>query len=246
MQLYALDKSSVISAPEALREFVYLCPECRGPVRKRGGRKRGGNRRQAHFYHVRRPLHCRQHGKSLAHLQIQLHLKSLIPNLILEKRVAGRIADTLWEEEKIVFEVQCSPLSLEEAQDRCQDYTALGYTPVWILHDKEFNGRRLSPAEAFLRRHTPTYFTDGSRIYDQFEVCHQSRRLYASLPLLIDAAHPRRKDLSAGLSFQGDLSDQNLERWQHIEQRILHRNRWRRLKYIYKFLLYRVLELCTF
>jgi competence protein CoiA len=245
MQLYALDKSFLVLASHAHRDKSYICPECHGFVRIRGG-----ERRQIHFYHARRPASCRQHGKSLAHLQIQLHLKSLIAGLTLEKRFQNRIADACWAAEKIVFEVQCSPISLEEAKSRCEDYQRHGFTPVWILHDKRFNNRRLSPAEGYLRLHTPTYFTDGYRIYDQFEVCHSGRRLYASPPLPIDAGRPLRKDLSMisrswSLSFQGDLSDHDPNQWKKLEQKILHRTRRRLFSQIYKYLLYRLLEITT-
>ena len=245
MQLYALDKSSLILASHAIRDQSYLCPECHGFVRARGGEKR-----QTHFYHVRRPASCRQHGKSLAHLQIQLHLKSLISTLALEKRFENRIADAYWASEKIVFEIQCSPISLEEVKSRCADYQRLGFTPVWILHDQRFNTRRLSPAEAFLRLHTPTYFTDGCRIYDQFEVSLNGRRLYTSPPLPIDPTRPFRKDLSIisrswGLAFQGDLSYHESQQWKRLEQKILQQRRRWIFRRLYQYLLYRLLETTT-
>jgi competence protein CoiA len=248
MQLYALDKSSLVSASGAGREICYLCPECRGMVKKRGG-----PRRQAHFYHLRRPASCRQHGKSLAHLQIQLHLKSLIPSLALEKRVENRIADTLWEQEKIVFEVQCSPLSLAEARHRCRDYAALGYTPVWILHDKRFNRSRLSPAEEYLRLESTAYFTNGRHIYDQFDVCKNSRRLFTGPPLPVDMSVPLKKTLPPlfsrkwSLSFQGDLHSlaetQDLSHLESLQNEYLQQTSV--VKHFYKFLLYRFLEMTS-
>ncbi len=107
-----------------------------------------------------------QYGKSLSHLQIQLHLKALEPQLILEKKIENRIADAVWEEKKIVFEIQFSPISLEEVQNRCRDYQRLGYTPIWILHDRRFNRPWMSPAEEYLRTHATTFFTDGHHFYD--------------------------------------------------------------------------------
>ncbi|MBS0649310.1 MAG: hypothetical protein JSS10_08825 [Verrucomicrobia bacterium] len=250
MQLYALDKSSLILASHAARDQSYVCPECHGLVRKRGG-----ERRQTHFYHVRRPASCRQHGKSLAHLQIQLHLKSLIPRLSLEKKFPDRIADACWDEQKIVFEVQCSPLSLQEAKSRNEDYLKQGFTPVWILHDRRYNRMRLSPAEAYLRTHTATFFTDGRSFYDQFDVCQNSRRVFRGPKIGVDLTKPLKKPLESlfsrawSLSFQGDLfhrtGKKELVYLKKIERRYRRARRWIQWKEAYKFLLYRLLESCT-
>jgi len=247
MQLYALDKSSLVLASHAVRDRSYICPECHGFVRKRGGEKR-----QAHFYHARRSASCRQHGKSLAHLQIQLHLKSLIPSLSLEKKFPHRIADACWAKEKIVFEVQCSPLSLGEAKKRCEDYLNWGYIPVWILHDRRYNRTRLSPAEEYLRSRTTTFFTDGRTIYDQFDVCQASRRVFRGPKIWVDLNHPQKKIIEPlfsriwPLSFQGDLFDRaaehDISHFKKIEKRYQKRQRWNRWKGAYKFLLYRLLQ----
>ncbi len=247
MQLYALDKSSLILASHAVRDHSYLCPECHGFVRIRGGK-----RRQTHFYHVRRPASCRQHGKSLAHLQIQLHLKSLIEGLTLEKRFDNRIADACWTSEKIVFEIQCSPLSLEEAKSRCEDYVKLGFTPVWILHDRRYNRGKLSPAEEYLRSKTTTFFTDGHHFYDQFDVCQASRRVFRGPKIIVDLAQPQKKSIEPffsrtwPLSFQGDLfqrsNAEDIIRLKKIESRYQKSRRWKRWKGIYRYLLYRLLE----
>jgi competence protein CoiA len=251
MQLYALDKSSLVLASHATRDYAYICPECHGFVRKRGG-----ERRQAHFYHMRRPASCRQHGKSLAHLQIQLHLKSLIGSLSLEKKFPNRIADACWSEEKIVFEVQCSPLSLQEAKKRSEDYLNLGYTPVWILHDRRYNRTRLTPAEEYLRSRMTTFFTDGRNFYDQFDVCQASRRLFRGPQILVNLALPQKKTLEPlfsrtwPLSFQGDLfhrtDKSTMSYFKKIEKRYQKQQRWSKWKGAYKFLIYRLLESCTF
>lgn len=250
MQLYALDKSSLILASHAARDQSYVCPECHGLVRKRGG-----ERRQTHFYHVRRPASCRQHGKSLAHLQIQLHLKSLIPSLSLEKKFPSRIADACWNEEKIVFEIQCSPISLEEAKNRNEDYLKEGFTPVWILLDRRYNRARLSPAEEYLRTHTTTFFTDGRSFYDQFDVCQGSRRVFRVPKIVVDLTRPLKKSLDPlfsrtwPLSFQGDLfhrtKGQELAYFKKIARRYQKRRWLIKWKGVYKFLLYKLLENCS-
>jgi competence CoiA-like predicted nuclease len=149
----------------------------------------------------------RHYGKSLAHQQIQHHLKSLIPSLELEKRLGNRIADAAWEQRKIVFEVQYSPISLEEAKDRTKAYKSLGYTVVWLLHDREFNQPKPSPGEIYLRKRAISYFTDGHQFYDQ----------YGSFRTPIDLTLPLRK-----------------------KSQIRHR-----LKIVYQFLIYRLLENTT-
>ena len=250
MQLYALDKSSLILASHAVRDRSYICPECHGFVRIRGG-----DRRQTHFYHVRRPASCRQHGKSLAHLQIQLHLKSLIPGLSLEKKFLNRIADAHWADEKIVFEVQCSSMTLQEAKSRCEDYFKLGFTPVWILHDKRYNRFRISPAEEYLRSQTTTFYTDGRTFYDQFDVCQDSRRVFRGPKILVDLTSPQKQPLDPffsrtwPLSFQGDLfhrtQGQDIAHLRKIVNRCRKRHRWNHWKGVYKFFIYRLLESCT-
>jgi competence protein CoiA len=250
MQLYALDKSSLVLASHAVRDRSYICPECHGFVRIRGG-----SRRQTHFYHARRPAACRQHGKSLAHLQIQLHLKSLIPGLALEKRFENRITDAYWAEEKIVFEVQCSPLSLQEAKSRCEDYLKMGLTPVWILHDRRYNRFRVSPAEEYLRSQTATFYTDGRGFYDQFDVCQASRRVFRGPKILVNLTLPQESSIGPLFSrnwplfFQGDLfhrsQGQDITHLRKIEKRYQKRQRWTKWKGAYRFLLYRLLESCT-
>jgi competence protein CoiA len=247
MQLYALDKFQLVLAHHAARDRPYLCPECHGFVRIRGG-----GRRQIHFYHTRRPASCRQHGKSLAHLQIQLYLKSRIPSLELEKRFESRIADACWSEAKIVFEIQCSSISFQEAKSRCEDYLNLGFTPVWILHDRRYNRFTTSPAEEYLRSQTTTFYTDGTSIYDQFDVCQSFRRLFRGPKLPVNLAQPLQKPLEPlfsrrwPLSFAGDLfhrsTPQQLEHLKKIVKRYQTKQRWIRWKEAYRFLLYRLLE----
>lgn len=198
MQLYALDSTFPIGAAKAEKGKDYLCPECNATVRVRGGPSR-----QIHFYHPTLPKNCRQHQKSLEHLQMQLKLF----NLIGEKQAqiecpfpeVSRIADLAWHAKKIVFEVQCSPIPLQEAEERISDYQKAGYTVIWILHDKQFNKPNLSAAENFLRG-APCYFTNMDKVgegivYDQFEVIKANRRLFKGPPLTVNPlkifSHPQ-------------------------------------------------------
>lgn len=224
MQLFALDGGGTIFADGAVRGKNYLCPECSSPVRLRGG-----PHRQSHFYHLAAHSQCRQHKKTLEHIKAQLYLHALLPGSRLENRFPemGRIADVYWEKEKIVYEIQCSPISLEEARNRCEDYRRLGIKLVWVLHEKRFNKKKLSAAENYLRT-TPCYFTDIGRsgkgtVYDQFEICKRAKRLFKGPPLKVALDRPMAvgempSDLPQAIGkvkerpvyFQGDLVDRYL------------------------------------
>lgn len=230
MQLYALDDKTPILATLGLKQKNYLCPQCLNPVRLRSG-----PRRQPHFYHVRALPSCRQHQKSLPHLHLQLHLKSLISTLYLEKSFPqiGRIADAVWEEKKLIFEVQCSPISYEEVMQRERDYAKEGYTVVWILEEKRFNKRILSAAENYLRSKI-CYFFGEIHIYDQFEIIHASQRLFRGPKLAVDMCEPLEKPpfldppraislRNSSLIFRGDLCDRASKDPHHLRMKLLER-----------------------
>ena len=196
-----------------------------------------------------------QHFKSVAHSKIQLHLKSLIPEALLEKSFPsiGRIADVVWEEKKIVFEIQCSPISKEEVESRCLDYEGLGYTPVWILYSKRFNRKKLSDAEKFLRKRV-CFFADGFKIYDQLEVIQGEKRLFRGPPLTAELHKPLAEvpflekiplfisERSLPISFEGDLLHR-FSKGELADLRFLKKAPlWKR---IYKELFYILLEKLT-
>lgn len=197
MQLYAFDDNhQLISANHAQKQTNYLCLECMAPVRMRGGAHR-----QNHFYHVSPNHHCSLQGKSMEHLQVQCHLKKIFPEgeCELEFRFPeiNRIADVVWTKEKLIFEVQCSPIYAQEVQQRIQNYQSLGYLVIWILHDKTFNQFKASAAEHFLADY-PHYFTDINQaglgvIYDQFSILHKGYRKHVLDPLYVDLSLPLRQ-----------------------------------------------------
>lgn len=227
MHLFAFDhQQSLVFANEAKKQTDYFCRECGGIVRLRGG-----VHRQDHFYHLSLTSSCRQNGKSMEHLQIQMRIQQqLAPgDGHLEYRFPqiNRIADVVWENRKCIFEVQCSPISFDEVKQRQADYASLGYQVIWILHDAQFNQWRQSAAEHFLEDH-PHYYTnidaEGSGImYDQFRFVHQGLSRLRLDPLTVDLATPIKYDfISEGenikmpgtllkrkmtwpLGFQGDL-----------------------------------------
>jgi competence protein CoiA len=221
MQLYALDGALPVSATKADKGKDYLCPECLSKVRKREGPAR-----QTHFYHLSLPKKCLQHQKSQEHLQLQLKLFELIgSNAQLECPFPAiqRIADVAWHEQKIVFEVQCSPIVLEEVKGRQLDYQRAGYTLHWILHDRRFNQRTLTASEAYLRTQ-PCYFTNINKIgegvvYDQFEVIQGTRRLFKGPPLTVS---PTKIALLPAISTSNLALPQTilerLSRWKYYAQ----------------------------
>jgi competence protein CoiA len=190
MQLYALDNIVPVVALKAEKGKDYSCPECGAKVRLRGGPSR-----QMHFYHLSLPKNCRQHQKSLEHLQLQLKLLGVIgQDAQMEAPFlhVRRIADVAWHAQKIIFEIQCSPISLEEASKRNLDYQRAGYTVVWILHDKQFNSSNVCASENYLRT-GPCYYTNIDKaakggIYDQFEVIRCNKRLFKGPPLHVSVS----------------------------------------------------------
>lgn len=215
-QLYAITfEGEVIAACHALKQTDYFCPECKKIVRLRGGLHR-----QDHFYHLEITVDCRQSRKSFEHIQAQLYILKALPqgDCHLEWRFPEihRIADVVWPSEKLIFEIQCSPIRQEEIMARNADYARAGYEVVWILHDHRFNQKRLTAAEHWLFP-LPHYFTNLSAkgigiIYDQFSLFKQGYR-HSLKPLPIDIAQPRyyKSDYKEhSLYFVGDLTDRRL------------------------------------
>lgn len=196
MQLYAFNKErQFIFVKQAHRHTDYFCPECHGKVHLRGG-----FHRQYHFYHLEITPSCRQSGKSAEHLHAQLYISNQLPDneALLERKfpTINRIADVAWEAEKLIFEIQCSPISADEILARNKDYQSIGYEVVWILHDKRFNQKLVSGAEHLLQA-LPHYFTNiddagvGS-IYDQFSWIDKGIRSHRMPPLPIAIGFPKR------------------------------------------------------
>lgn len=163
-----------------------------------------------------------------SHKKVQLALKkALTPHEVwLEKNfpVIGRIADVVWPAQKLIFEVQCSSISVQEIEARCRDYEKIGFSVIWILHDCCFNRPYLSPAERFLRT-KPHYFTNinamgHGEIYDQYAFIRWGQRIkrtprYPISPsqLILLKQIPRhlpKERRKWKLSFGGDLFHQEI------------------------------------
>lgn len=187
MQWMALEEERIVFAASADKQKRYRCQECHAWIKLRSG-----PHRQPHFYHLRRLTSCRQHAKSEEHLGLQLHLANQFPQneISIERpfKEIGRIADVAWERKKIIFEVQCSPISLTEVKERTCDYRSLGWQLIWILSDKRFNKRRVSAAEHYLREQ-PCYFASWNKtrtlIYDQWEILRGFLRLHKGEPIAL-------------------------------------------------------------
>jgi competence protein CoiA len=228
MQLSAHDEAGgIVLATDAEKACNYLCPECSGTVRVRGGQKR-----KKHFFHLQNSALCRQNGKSLRHLQIQLHLESLFSpeDCKLECRFdqISRIADLVWVSKRLIFEVQCSPISAQEVKERNADYASEGFKVVWILHERCFSLDRKCEAEKFLENSLHYYSNideEGNGvIYD----CHLFEAKHFLLPKrAVNLLEPKafslddqseklpyfleKKHEKLGLYFSGDYLEYCLE-----------------------------------
>jgi len=122
-------------------------------------------------------------------------IKAMFPEgaVILEQRFKGHIADIYWPEKKIVFEVQCSPIAYEPAKKRTEDLEKLGLTVIWILHQKTFNKKHLSPSEIYFVTKRCSLYTNISQagdgwVFDQEEVISDCMRLKKSPPREINVS----------------------------------------------------------
>ncbi len=189
MALYAVDDADLIHAGHAEPGKVYWCLDCFGPVKKRRGKKPF-----PHFYHLKPSPQCRLYSKTENHLLAQIQLQKFFPEGVLQIErpfiEIGRVADICWEQEKIVFEVQCSSLTEKEAEMRISDYRSTGYEVVWLLDDKRYNRRVARPGEEYLRRHSAYYLSIqrglNSKYYDQFEIFARGLRVKKGNPMPVD------------------------------------------------------------
>lgn len=219
MQLCALDlNNSLVFAHQAVKHQNYACLECGQRVRLRKGAQR-----QAHYYHSEPNQACRQSGKGMAHLLLQHFLKDQLPSgeVHLEYRFPsiGRIADVVWLSQRLVYEIQYSPITALEVAARNADYASIGYQVVWIFFDGRYNQIKLTAAEDMLQN-SPHYFTDMNdegegTIYDQFSMIHCGVRQQVESRLSIDLASPFGINEEVLISLQERLPRMLQERAQH-------------------------------
>lgn len=125
------------------------------------------------------------------HKAIQKVLLANLPGAKVENFFSqiNRVADIAYFPKKLIFEVQYSPISLQEVQKRNRDYGSLGFTVIWILHDRNFNKKFLPPAELYLRKNF-SYYTSITPFghgffYDQLEFFQGNQRVFKGNPLII-------------------------------------------------------------
>jgi len=193
MALYAYEDELLIYAADAEETQKYRCSHCRSTVKVRKGRFR-----VPHFYHLSRSPSCRLYSKSQDHLLAQLAIQKLLPpgETTIEKPFIeiSRVADLIWERPKLAFEIQCSHLRPKEVEQRMVDYAKVGYQVVWILDDRIFNKRSVSPSEQLIRLNPSYYATLRKQIfpifYDQFEVLINQKRIKKGHRLKVHLQRP--------------------------------------------------------
>ncbi len=197
MQLYALDTEGKKCFVRSVQKGNdYFCLECSSRVRARSGVAT-----RPHFYHVAATKNCSQAGKTEEHIAIQELILGQIQDAHLEMRfdAIGRIADVFWEEKKLVFEVQCSPISKEEVEARNRDYESQGINVIWILYDKTFGYRRRTAGQKILQLHTH-YYSDGKILYDM-KSRFQKKEILASSVLPLSFSHTKALNFAMQLRF---------------------------------------------
>ena len=172
MALFAERSERKISALDAKEKHGYTCLLCKHPVILKKGTSK-----VPHFSHKKLSPSCKQKKRSSKHLELQLQIQSLFPEAEVTLEVPfyeiQRVADLVWEKEGIIFELQLSPLTKEEALRRERDYASIGYEVVWLLGDKTFNRRKGKEAEIQIRKKTSYYISlKTGQIYDQIEHFH--------------------------------------------------------------------------
>ena len=186
-----------------------------------------------------------QRNRDSTHSTIQKNLLSFFPQAQIEYPFPflHRIADIVLLSHKIVFEIQCSSISLTEVQNRNQDYESIGFKVIWILHHRTFNQNIICPSELYLRQRCLTYFTSITHygygfFYDQFELFNGLHRTYKSMPFILKNLLPKhlpyipysfpkalkKKLLHTSYYLQGDVSDYLLKghdsNWMQIIEKI--------------------------
>jgi competence protein CoiA len=213
MPIYAIDTfGKIFSAHDTPPPGLYRCLECQAPLKRRSS-----GTRSAYFYHLSASSSCRLSTNSSAHADLQKDLQAKIPELIMERPFPSilRIADLCWEEKKLIFEIQCSPISLDQAASRISDYAKEGYEVVWLLDDRLYNKRKLGAAEQLLRKNA-CYFFYQNLIYDQLELVLEKTRSSKGPKLPVDLSRPNQVPLpqklpkqfqtrTSHLIFEGDL-----------------------------------------
>ena len=95
-------------------------------------------------------------------------------------------------------------------------YGSLGYSVVWILHERSFNKWRVTAAEQLLSNH-PFYYTDidadgRGTIYDQLDLIEKGVRKAVIAMKAVDLSQPY---IHPKLHFAGDFFELSLQEPDH-------------------------------
>ena len=122
-------------------------------------------------------------NKSLEHIEIQKKIVAAIGENKAEQEVRfleiSRVADVCWHEKQIVFEVQCSPITLEELVQRTSDYEKVGYYVIWILLDSTFLYKDKMAIREYLEKRTHYFATKEAIIFDYMPGIYNAVRAFA-------------------------------------------------------------------
>lgn len=187
MQRFAFSKDGMyIEATDALHGVDHVCPECHGNVRVRRGEERS-----PHFFHRTEGSSCHLRQKEGIHRAVQTWLLHSLgeENCTCECYFPTicRVADLAFHSKKIIFEVQVSPITPDEAMNRTLDYWGIGWHVIWLLHAVRYGKSHASPFEKILLG-VPHYFTDigykSGCIWDELSSVRGSRRVWYTIPPL--------------------------------------------------------------
>ncbi|CRX38850.1 competence protein CoiA [Estrella lausannensis] len=214
---------NTLLAPDAKRGEDYFCPECAAVVRLRLG-----SERRPHFFHLDPPDSCRQALKSPEHLALQLHIKHSFENqgvkANLEHRfpAINRINDVFVPEMNLGFEIQCSPMTAEEALLRIADYRRMNIDIVWVLHTMTFLKGKASSLERAIANKAHYFSSMNGKgegeIFDLFAPLEGGMRRERGIHYPVDITTPILKSRRGSfrnerpLHFRGDLLDLLQER----------------------------------
>lgn len=146
-------------------------------------------------------------GRSLLHKTIQNHIVELLHGEVVAEYLfdsIGRKADLFWEKKGIVFEVQCSPITVDQIKARTEDYESIGLYPIWLLHERLYGKVWQSAAERFIRKEKKAYYIRSKEKLFFYDIA-------AGEKILPIALH-RPLFKSKQLSFEGDAASLSLER----------------------------------
>lgn len=160
-EIIDLDKMTISEIKNLHRKSEFKCIRCEKPVIFKFG-----TRKQAHFSHVKK-------GEVFGAVESSAHIltKHSFANwlekqgcrVVVEQRFPqiDRIADVYFEfhSEKYAFEIQKSPISDQEFENRIADYAQIGITVLWIFIGELIKKKQsIQLPSLMLRRNLDTTF----------------------------------------------------------------------------------------